>query len=85
MKSQCKLCSHCDLFNGKVNISEDTRIIYKCHYCLGSQEKWKECKRFIFSAKHGFCPEFVMPNSLMSFDQILSKANQEYSYSGLQY
>ncbi len=77
-KKHCTLCFECELFKGNILIPEDITIMYKYHYCLNSQGRWKECKRFLTKNLFGFCPGFVMPNSLLSLDQIKQKVRVEY-------
>lgn len=79
MKHYCPICHKCDLFKGKIELSEDISIMYKYHYCLNESYKWKECKRYIFHNINGSCPDFVMPNSLLSIDEIWQKAQKEFS------
>ncbi len=79
MRKECTLCSQCELFRGQINLTEDVRIMYKYHYCLSQTSRWKECKRFVFKNLNHICPDFVMPNSLMSIDQIWHKMQKEYS------
>jgi hypothetical protein len=79
MEKQCILCSRCELFKGDISLSEDVKIMYKYHYCLSDSQRWRECKRFTFDNINGFCPDFVMPNSLLSLDQIWQKTQREYT------
>lgn len=79
MKNQCTLCSQCELFKGQISLSEDVRIMYNYHYCLSKNNRWKECKRYIFKNLNNHCPDFVMPNSLLSIDQIWQKLQREYT------
>jgi hypothetical protein len=80
MENHCSLCSKCPLFRGNIQLSEDTRIMYTYHYCLNQSNKWKECKRYSFEIVNGQCPDFVMPNTLLSLDQISQKAHQDYVF-----
>jgi len=77
----CRLCNRCDLFNGDINLPEDTRIMYKYHYCLAKENRWEQCKRFIFENINGYCPDFVMPNSLLTLDQIWQKTQRGFALS----
>jgi hypothetical protein len=78
MEKQCTLCSECPLFKGSINIPEEIRVMYKLHYCAGTMNRWKECKRYCYQNLTGECPDFVMPNSLLSFEQIRQKSFDEY-------
>ncbi|MFN3555336.1 MAG: hypothetical protein ACK4VN_05160 [Bacteroidales bacterium] len=73
MTTQCPRCGDCALFKGKIQMSEDIRLRYTCNYCLGSSAPWEACKRFQMMEMAGFCPDFLMPNSLLSADQVKSR------------
>jgi hypothetical protein len=79
MEKQCSLCSKCTLFKGLLNIPEEIRIRYNSHYCLDESYRWKKCKRYIFENNNGSCPDFVMPNTLLTLDQIWQKSQWEYT------
>lgn len=79
MNNQCTFCSQCSLFKGKISLPEDVGIMYKYHYCLSQTEKWKECKRYTFENINGYCPDFVMPNSLLTIDQIWHRTQHQYA------
>ncbi len=70
---QCVKSCDCALFTGKLSIPEDTRLMYNCIYCLGRETGWKSCKRFVLLETDGFCPDFVMPNTLLTFEQIRNR------------
>jgi hypothetical protein len=78
MNNQCPKICNCRLFNGKSPVCEDSKIMYKSHYCLGRDNlRWKSCKRFQLVEKVGHCPDYVMPNSLLSFEQIIKRISTE--------
>ncbi len=58
-------------------MSEFAELAYKNVYCLVS-EKYKECKRYMAAevAKHPV-PEYIMPNSKKSVDEIVSIINSK--------
>ena len=73
MQKRCPYLSKCRLFSDQLDIPEDLRLVYKCHYCLNTQEKWSLCKRFEYQKIKGICPDFVMPNSLLTHTQVQEK------------
>ncbi len=73
MQTRCPYLFKCRLFSDQIDISEDIRLVYKYHYCLNSFEKWSLCKRFECEKLKGMCPDFVMPNSLLTAAQIQEK------------
>ena len=81
MNQQCPKIGACNLFGGKLEIPEDSGIRYKCFYCLCDETRWSSCKRFILIDEIGFCPDFVMPNSLLSSEQIMSRIRRPKVYN----
>ena len=41
--------------------------------CESSDEKWKTCKRYQTKKALNLCPDFVMPDSSYTIDEILDK------------
>ncbi len=80
MINRCLFRNQCRLFNGIINMPEDTRLMYKYHYCLNNSMQWKECSRHNFNKNHGDCPDFIMPNSLMSNREIEIRSQMELTY-----
>ncbi len=81
MNRQCSKISKCNLFRGKLTLQEDSIIRYKCYFCLGDESRWSKCRRYQVMNELGFCPDFVMPNSLLSSEQILRRMRQPISVS----
>lgn len=79
MEKQCTYCSSCPLYRGSIGISEDIRIMYTYYYCLNESDRWKQCKRYTVKTTAGQCPDFVMPNTLLTEEQIRQKSLQEYA------
>ena len=73
MQMQCLRSSDCALFKGNISLPEDTKLMYKCYYCLGQDQRWEACRRYQMMEMAGFCPDFVMPNSLLSAEQIKNR------------
>ncbi len=46
-------------------------------WCKNDQEKWRDCKRFSTKASLGFCPDFVVPDTELSVDEIVDKFDEE--------
>jgi len=42
-------------------------------WCRQTEEKWKTCKRYHTKKELGFCPDFVVPDTLLSIDEIIDK------------
>jgi len=46
---------------------------YMHAWCRDEQEKWRDCKRFSTKASLGFCPDFVLPDTALTIDEIVDK------------
>lgn len=42
-------------------------------YCKTTDKTWENCKRYITKNAINFCPDFVMPDTLLSPDEIIDK------------
>ncbi|MCB0806769.1 MAG: hypothetical protein KDC05_13300 [Bacteroidales bacterium] len=55
---------------------EDRRRSFIETYCTDGEEKWSACKRYIVKNKLGFCPDFVLPDTDLTLDQIIDKFDE---------
>ena len=46
-------------------------------WCRDVGEKWRDCKRFSTKATLGFCPDFVVPDTSLSIDEIIDKFEEQ--------
>ncbi|MBS2096930.1 hypothetical protein [Carboxylicivirga linearis] len=46
---------------------------YQMQYCSGGEPQYSKCKRYQSKVKFGVCPSDLLPNSLMTLDQIALK------------
>jgi hypothetical protein len=58
---------------------ETQRISYLSAYCQAGQTRWETCKRYIVKNLLHFCPDFVMPDTVLTPDEIIDKFDIEYS------
>ena len=56
---------------------EKAKEAYMDSWCRNTGGKWKDCKRFICKAELGFCPDFVVPDTAMSIEEIVDKFEDE--------
>lgn len=69
----------CQIINIEGFVSEPSqRIEFIKTYCEAENNNWSQCKRFQTKDALNFCPDFVMPNSAFSLDEILDKMENEY-------
>jgi len=72
-ESVCPKLEKCPIFIKGVLFSEMTGVAYKNLYCL-KDNKYPQCKRFMVSEKmDGPIPENILPNSVLSIDELLEQ------------
>lgn len=80
MDNYCPNFESCRLVQTRVVVSEEkTRTVYISSYCKNDEDKWTTCKRFITKTKYDLCPDFVLPDSILSPEEILDKFDDEIS------
>ncbi len=68
----CPNYINCQLIN-KEDVLQDKsqQRQYIRDFCLGGDEAWGRCKRYLTKQELNFCPDFVLPDSPWSPDDIL--------------
>ena len=78
MENICPKYRNCRLFNGHLLKRKQSEEAYKNLYCQNYTEKnWEQCKRYQVSERIGETPDWVMPNSGYSIDEIVQKLKTE--------
>jgi hypothetical protein len=72
----CPKTPKCPLFNDGLLKRQESAETYKNMYCR-SEQRYRECKRFIISEKTGVCPPFILPNSSYSIEEIMDRMKKE--------
>jgi hypothetical protein len=49
---------------------------YERTYCIAGEEYWSFCKRYLTKHTLNLCPDFLMPDSSFSLDEILDKLEE---------
>lgn len=74
----CPNIKGCRLVIAAVVVPDDKRRNeYLTTYCKAGEEKWSLCKRFITKQKLNFCPDFVLPDTQLTPDEIIDKFDEE--------
>jgi len=73
----CPKVEKCPLFNGTLLKRAGSEESYKNLFCKSGTEKWLICKRYQTSEKVGKCPDWVLPNSSLSLDEIVKKMKEK--------
>jgi hypothetical protein len=70
----------CQLIHVTGFVEPGTRLEqYTVEFCNGKQEQWKNCKRFLVNTNLHFCPDFVLPDTSLSVDEIIDRFDHEIS------
>ena len=70
MENHCPKYQKCPLFNDNLLVRQSSADAYKNLYCRAGMDRWAECKRYQTSEALGQCPDFVMPNSTATVEEI---------------
>jgi len=68
----CPLINNANFIPGKIKVD-----FYITSYCQGGKENWSSCKRYLMKLKWHFCPDFVLPDTPETTDEILDKFEEE--------
>jgi hypothetical protein len=56
---------------------KNRRLSYIDGYCKAGEEQWCTCKRLITKNALNFCPDFVLPDTRLTPDEIIDKFDNE--------
>jgi hypothetical protein len=75
--NSCKNIRKClygsQVFKGNEQITK----IYKDLFCEAGDNKISTCKRYQVLNMVGYCPSYVLPNSMSTIDNIIDKMDKE--------
>jgi hypothetical protein len=70
----CPNYSSCKLVHTKGFVTNNNTFAnYLESYCKKTDNSWENCKRYITKSTINFCPDFVMPDTVLSTDEIIDK------------
>lgn len=74
----CPNLPNCQLVHPSTrHIPDEIKLDYQAMYCKSSNEHWTTCKRYLVHSQLHFCPEFVLPDSEMTVDEIINIFDEE--------
>lgn len=74
----CPKYQKCPIFNNKLLKRKQSEEVYKNLYCkMPGKGGWERCKRYLVAEKMGRVPDWVMPNSTYSVEEIIERMNNE--------
>ena len=53
--------------------SKEKKEFYIKNFCEAEESEWSKCRRYQTKEILNFCPEFVLPDSKLTVDEILDK------------
>ena len=56
---------------------EERRLNYMKTYCTAGEASWSGCNRLTVKNAIHFCPDFVLPDSGMTADEVISRFDEE--------
>ena len=68
---QCPNYRECALVKKQIYLDEDIYRGYINTYCCCIKGSWSECRRFRAKVELNFCPDFVLPDTKMTMDEII--------------
>ena len=73
----CPNYASCKLVNNKSFVTDLTSINhYIDSYCQKADSFWTKCKRYQFKLANNFCPDFVMPDTQLSTEEIINQFDE---------
>ena len=74
----CPNINTCRMVSTSIVIPDDKkREEYLELWCRKNEEVWGICTRFKTKKSLGFCPDFVIPETALSVDEIVDKFEEE--------
>ena len=76
--THCPSYNSCQLVKDEDIIADgNTRLFYIINFCKANKEDWNSCKRLITKTALNFCPDFVLPDTRLTLDEIIDKFDNE--------
>ncbi len=77
MEQICPNITTCNLVvRDDLGICEIDKKEYMTNYCNGDEKSWSVCTRYLTKKAINFCPDFVLPTSKMTPDEVIDKFDE---------
>ena len=73
----CPRTELCPLFRRNASNGGYSSVKYRELYCEAGIKAYSNCKRYIIYHAIDSCPDYVMPNSSFSIEEIISRINKQ--------
>lgn len=78
MQDYCPNREACKLYLLEGFIEKEVqRLDYIKLWCQSDQTKWSSCTRYVVKEAIHFCPDFVLPDSNMTPDEVIDRFDKE--------
>ncbi len=78
IEAVCPNIDICRLVNAEdYKLDSDSRANYLKLFCKTETENWENCNRFIVKEELNFCPDFVLPDSGLTADEVMDKFDED--------
>ena len=78
MATECINYNSCPIISNPEFLKEsEKREFYIKNYCTEDPDIWSKCKRYMMKARWSFCPDFILPDTTGSTDELLDKFENE--------
>lgn len=76
-QEKCPNAEGCILIHNVDFVTENQRNDYMKHFCFSENKHFTHCKRYQTSVVYHFCPDFVLPDSDLTLDEIIDRYEEE--------
>jgi hypothetical protein len=77
MNPLCENFEICRLVCAKdFKIEPSDKANYIKTYCTAGQDNWSKCNRYVTKSQLDFCPDFVLPDTNYTNQQVLDKFDE---------
>ncbi len=74
----CPNYNDCKFVNSNIIVANtEKKENYLSDYCQKEKNHWSQCKRYITKASLNFCPDFVLPDTPLTPEEIIDKFDNE--------
>jgi hypothetical protein len=75
---ECPNINSCKLVNvNGFTGDESVRMKYMETYCRAGEQNWNTCSRYRVKKELNLCPDFVLPDSNMTLDEVMDRMEEE--------
>jgi hypothetical protein len=74
---KCPNSDGCILIHKNDFLTREVKEYYLQTFCFSTNKFYSNCKRYQTSVRFHFCPEFVLPDTEISTDEILDKYEED--------